>query len=128
MTSKNLFFILILILASCTRKEKVITPEMAARGGLLFNSVGCTRCHSLSGDNMYGPPLKFNFGGEITVVRKGSLENIELDRNYIIRSMKDPDFEKLPGYRERKMAKIELPSAEIESIADYLIFINTIRK
>jgi mono/diheme cytochrome c family protein len=101
---------------------------MAARGEELFNSVGCTKCHSMSGENMYGPPLKFNLGQEITVIRKGSLKNTELDRRYIVRSMKDPDYEKLAGYQQKKMAKIELSSEAIESIADYLIYINTLQK
>jgi hypothetical protein len=101
---------------------------MADKGEQLFNSVGCTKCHSLSGENMYGPPAKFNFGAEITVIRNGSEKIIELDRDYITRSMKDPEYEKLKGYEQKKMAKIELSGEAIESIADYLIFINTTQK
>src|SRR5664279_772449 len=84
------FCIFVFIISGC-HKNKVITAEMATRGGILFNSVGCKRCHSLSGENMYGPSLKFILGEEITVVRKGSIKNIELDRKYIIRSMTNPD-------------------------------------
>lgn len=118
---------MIFSIASCSRGDKV-TVEMAAKGGLLFNSVGCTRCHSLSGDSMYGPALNFRLGQEITVIRNGRMKNIEYNRDYILRAMKDPDYEKLSGFEKKKMARIELPSDEIESIADYLIFINSRQK
>jgi len=117
-------FILLIFIHSCRNKERVITIEMAARGGEIFNSVGCIRCHSMSVNSMYGPSLNFTIGQEITVLRKGRLINIELDRKYILRSMTDPDFEKPEGYMQRNMSKIELPNDEIESITDYLIFIN----
>ena len=119
---------MIFIVASCSRGDKEITVEMAAKGGLIFNSVGCTRCHSLSGNSMYGPALNFRLGQEITVVRKGKMKNIEYNREYILRSMKDPDYEKLSGFEKKKMARIELPADAIESIADYLIFINSRQK
>jgi hypothetical protein len=119
---------MILVIQSCSPEQKIITKEMAGKGEQLFNSVGCTKCHSLTGENMYGPPVKFNYGAEITVIRNGNPKIIELDRGYIIRSMKDPDYEKLKGYEKKKMAKIELSGEAIESITDYLIFINTIQK
>lgn len=122
------FFVLTFILYCCSPKDKVITNEMAAKGGSLFYSVGCTRCHSLSGDSMYGPALNFRLGQEITVIRKGSMKKIEYDRQYILRSMKDPEYEKLSGFEKKKMARIELPLKDIESIADYLIFINGRKK
>lgn len=124
----NILLLLLLFIFSGCRREKVITATMAAKGGILFNSVGCTRCHSLSGEHMYGPSLKFIIGDEVTVLRKGRMKNIELDRNYIIRAMTNPDYEKPVGFENKKMARINLPLDEIESIADYLIFINSSQK
>lgn len=123
-----LIIILLSVFQSCGRQQKTITKEMADKGEQLFLSVGCTICHSLSGENLYGPPLKFEYGQEISVIRKGNLKKVNIDRDYIIRSMKEPDYETLEGYQDKKMAKIELSSEAIESITDYLIFINTAQK
>jgi hypothetical protein len=77
---------------------------------------------------MYGPALNFRLGQEITVVRTGGIKKEVYDREYILRSMRDPDYEKLYGFEKKKMARIELPVHEIESIADYLIFIDSRKK
>lgn len=124
----NMLGILLVIFDSCNPKDKVITKEMADKGKLLFNTVGCTKCHSMTGENLYGPPLIFTIGQEITVIRNGSMKNAEIDRKYIIRSMKDPDYEKLIGYQQKKMTNIDLSPDAIESLADYLIFFNRKQK
>lgn len=119
--------LLIIILATgCPEKNgQVISPDKVKKGETIFIASGCTKCHSVSGEKMYGPPLNLILGRQITVIRKGEQHTLMPDRKYIIRSMKDPEYEKLVGYENKKMAVINLSDDDIESIADYLIFINT---
>jgi cytochrome c553 len=102
-----------------------VTIENARKGESIFISSGCTKCHSVTGETTYGPPLIFGFNKQINVVRNGKTLTIKLDRNYIVRSMKLPDYEKLEGYESKIMAQINLSSDDINHIADYLIYINT---
>jgi len=102
-----------------------ITAENAKKGELLFNSSGCTICHSFTGETRYGPPLNFNFEKEVIVFRRDKQKSIMLDRKYIIRSIRYPEFEKLDGYRNKKMPPSDLSSEEVERITDYLIYVNT---
>jgi mono/diheme cytochrome c family protein len=109
----------------CSSDSKPITGENAKKGELLFNSSGCSICHSFAGETRYGPPLNFMFEKEVTVFRRDIKKVIMLDRKYIIRSIKYPDFEKLDGYTNKTMPPAELSDDEIAQIADYLIYVNT---
>jgi len=104
---------------------KPISLENAKKGELLFNSVGCTKCHSLTGESRYGPSLIFTYDNEVIVYRKGKKVSVKLDRKYIIRAIKYPDYEKLNGYQDKKMIPPTLTTEEIDRIVDYLIYINT---
>lgn len=101
--------------------SKRISREDIEKGEALFNSVGCTTCHSVSGKVLYGPALNTVFQSEIVVVRDGEKHTEKADREYIVRSMKNPDFEKVEGFQDRKMPKPDLTPEEIDQIADYLI-------
>lgn len=124
---KNLSaFILIALLAGCGGKKKpelihVADPE---KGEAIFKSVGCTTCHSVSGEKKYGPPLNSIFDKEVVVIRNGTTDKVRVDREYILRSMKDPEFEKVSGFQESKMPSLNLSREEIEYLVDYIIFIN----
>jgi len=81
-------------------------------------------CHSVTGESMYGPSLNGILHTSIQVIREGSEQTLIIDREYILRSIKNPDYEKLINFRNKKMPKTELSSEEIEFITDYLISIN----
>jgi hypothetical protein len=120
----SLFFILAFI--GCSNKDsKPITVENAKKGELLFNSTGCTKCHSVSSESKYGPPLNFTLGDNILIIRKGKIISVTLDRRYIIKSITYPESEKLFNYQDKKMPVVSLPHEDIERLADYLIYINT---
>lgn len=91
---------------------------------MLFNSVGCTMCHSVLGESKYGPSLNGILNTSIQVIREGKEQTLIIDREYIHRSIQDPDFEKPINFKNSKMPKTELSSEEIEFITDYLISIN----
>ena len=118
---------LIFLFAKCNNPEDdtIITRENAKKGEILFNSVGCTLCHSVSGESRYGPPLNLIFDKKMVVIRKGRKLSIKQDRKYIIRSIKYPEFEKLIDYQNKKMPSVNISPEDIDYIADYLIYLNT---
>ena len=97
------------------------STETPADGSELFTNYRCFACHSLEGGTMYGPPLNGLYGKEISVVRQGEEEKVVADREYLIRAIDDPDYEKVLEYRTRIMTKPVISDEEIESIVDYLI-------
>ena len=106
------------------KSGKTNPKENAIKGEVLFNSVGCTLCHSVTGESMYGPSLNGILHTSIQVIREGSEHTLIIDREYILRSIQNPDYEKLINFRNIKMPKTELSPEEIEFITDYLISIN----
>ena len=123
---KRITIILIIIVFTCCSHTSpiVVNPENARIGEKLFNSVGCLACHSVSGETRYGPPLNFSLDREVAVIRSGSMITLKPDRQYIIRSLKQPDFEKVDGFQSKKMPSINLSDDDIEYLADYLLYIN----
>jgi hypothetical protein len=70
---------------------------------------------------MYGPPLNDLFMTEVSVVRQGEVKTITADRNYLIRAITDPDYEKVAKYKTKVMPKPEIPGDDVETLIDYLI-------
>ncbi|OFX58912.1 MAG: hypothetical protein A2066_15910 [Bacteroidetes bacterium GWB2_41_8] len=106
------------------KSAKTKTNENANKGEALFHSVGCTQCHSLEGQAMYGPALNDILNTDIQVIREGKDHVLTIDREYIHRSIQNPDFEKPVNFKNSKMPKTELSPEEIEFITDYLLSIN----
>jgi len=90
-------------------------------GSDLFSKYGCFACHSLDGSVMYGPPLNDLFMKELTVERRGKEKTIIADREYYIKAITDPDYEKVSEYKSRIMPKPVIPKEDVETLIDYLI-------
>jgi cytochrome c oxidase subunit II len=118
---------MVFFLAGCSSKsgKKTVNNENVKKGEALFKSVGCSMCHSISGDNMYGPSLNSILNTDVIVVRDGKERSLKIDRDYILRSIQNPEFEKVVDFKDRKMPKPELAFDQIECITDYLIFVNS---
>lgn len=113
------------VISGCGRSDTHPSASKAEEGKLIFNSTGCTQCHSVSGDkSLYGPPLNSIYKQQVVVFRGDEKISLVIDRKYIIRSMKDPEFEKLSGYENKKMPPVNIKPEEMEKIADYLIHIS----
>ena len=126
MRSEIVFVLFLMILPFGCRNSGKVTAEEARLGELLFNSVGCTKCHSVKGDSLlYGPSLKSIYHKEVIVVRNGKRMTLTVDRDYIIRSITYPDADKLAGYENKKMTPVNLSAEEIERLADYLIYVSS---
>lgn len=119
-------FIIITTLFGCNSQNstRIITRESADKGQELFNSVGCVMCHSVTGEARYGPSLNSIFNSEILVIRNGEEKVLTIDREYIRRSIENPDYEKVNSFQNRKMPKPTLSPEDIDYITDYLISIS----
>jgi hypothetical protein len=120
-----LFFIITLTGCKNPAGEKMIHLENSQKGAVLFSNTGCTMCHSITGEKLYGPPLDSVLNTRILVVRSGEHDSVTIDRSYIIRSIKDPEFEKDVRFQRRKMPKPVLSDEDIESLADFIMMINS---
>jgi mono/diheme cytochrome c family protein len=102
-----------------------ITLEAAQEGRELFASYNCVACHSLSGEQLYGPPLNNILNNKIEVIREGKSLILEIDRKYLIRSIREPGFEKVIDYRNRTMPVPVISADDTKLIVDYILYINT---
>ncbi len=123
---KATYFLLISVTAfvfGCKDSKEKINLK---KGQELFTSVGCATCHSLSGDKdkLYGPSLNAILGTKTKVIRNNKEYSFFIDRNYIKKSIIDPDYEKPLLFKSNKMPKPSLTNFEVECITDYLISIN----
>jgi hypothetical protein len=81
-------------------------------------------CHSITGETMYGPPLNSVLNSRILVLSNGKQDSVTIDRDYIVRAIKNPEFEKDVRFHRKKMPKPDLPDEDIESLADFILMIN----
>jgi len=121
-----LLFIVLSLFSGCksANSGKATTKENAEKGDILFHSVGCTQCHSLTGETMYGPALNNILNTSIRVIRDGKELSLTVDREYIHRSIQNPEYEKLLDFKKQKMPKTELSEDQINQLTDYLISIH----
>jgi len=119
------FFILATVCNGCQVPTTTkITPEAAQQGRELFAAYNCASCHSVTGDMMYGPALNNILNSDLEVIRAGLKQTVQVDRNYLIRSIKDPDFEKVMEYSNRTMPVPVMKKKDLERIVDYIIYLN----
>jgi cytochrome c2 len=127
MLNKSLLFVIAIALTGCHNqvKESIIHQENPQKGSALFSNSGCTACHSITGESRYGPPLNSILNSRILVMHDGKQDSVTIDREYIVRSIKDPGFEKDIRFPRKKMPKPDLSADDIESIADFIMMINS---
>lgn len=130
---KNIGFLSIVLWFSCfvggctyTKKESTIVLTDLAKGEALFKASNCISCHSITGENMYGPILNAILNTKVEVIRNEQSYWVTIDREYLIRSIENPEYEKPIDFQTRKMPKPDLSKNDIELITDYLISINSI--
>lgn len=125
---KNFYALLIIsFLAGCNNQSKNsgVHKENVQQGVILFNNTGCTVCHSLTSEVKYGPSLNLILNTGVTVIRGDKKDSVKIDRQYIFRSIQEPDFEKDVKFRNSKMPKPNLTTEDIECLTDFIMFINT---
>ncbi len=117
-----ILFCIVLLLACGDSKSKKPGPgEIQKKGAKLFAKYGCAVCHSLEGKIIYGPPLNGIYMKEVKVVRQGGEHTILADREYLIKAIREPRFEKALEYNNKEMPFTNFSDEETEILVDYLI-------
>ena len=96
----------------------------AEAGSKLFSTYGCAVCHSMKGEVLHGPALNEIWQKEIKVNRKGEMLDLTVDREYINRSIMDPEYEKVVGFESRAMPKTFISPEDSKSLVDYIVSMN----
>jgi cytochrome c oxidase subunit II len=126
MTRLYLYLLAFVIIVSCNPSESQgYSKENAQKGKVLFENVGCTTCHSITGEVKYGPSLNNILSRQVEVFRDGKKYTLVTDRNYLKRSVMKPGYEKVKGFENRKMPEVNVTPDEVEYLVDYLIEINS---
>jgi len=120
----SLFIIITLSGCHSQVKENKVHQENPQKGAVLFHNTGCIMCHSINDEKFYGPTLNSVLNTRILVIANGKQDSVTIDRQYIVRSIKDPEFEKDIRFQHRKMPKPDLSDDDIESITDFIMMIN----
>lgn len=120
--SRLVFPVLIFLFSGCGKTDD--NEKILKSGEKLFSKYGCNVCHSLEGKEIYGPPLNEIVGRQIKVIRQGNEFTIVADREYLIKAISEPRFEKVAGYQNKDMPIPVFSKKESEILADYIIEIN----
>lgn len=118
------FIIFILVLSGCGANNKAKQAETLKKGSELFTKYGCAVCHSLEGKEIYGPALNEIYGKETRVIRNGQEINILVNRDYLIKAISDPRFEKVAAFQNKDMPIPSFQKEDAEILADYIILMN----
>lgn len=93
-------------------------PGDPTRGFELTMAKGCLSCHSPDGSERVGPTWLHLWGREVTLEDGRTLR---ADADYIRRSLKDPDAERVAGFVARMPSYAEfLSDAEIDDLIAYI--------
>lgn len=87
--------------ASTTSAPVPVTAALVARGKSLYQSDGCSACHSLTGGSGVGPSLKALAGSSVTL---STGQTVTADDAYLEQSIADPDAQIVKGYRSGVMS------------------------
>lgn len=87
----------------------------------LLENNGCLGCHSLDGSKLIGPSFKGIAGREAVIDRNGKEEKIKIDRDYLLRAIKQPKADLVKGYPPIMPAGDYLEDEEIEAMVEHLL-------
>jgi cytochrome c oxidase subunit 2 len=107
---------LALAAAACGDDSSDGTGDPVAQGEQLFDSKGCDACHSTTGDNGTGPPLDGIVGTEVELAAG---DTVEVDEEYLRRSIVDPNFEVVEGFNP-VMPDLRLSGDDLDAVVAYI--------
>ncbi len=90
----------------------------SAEGAKLFQSLGCSGCHSLNGGKLTGPPLNGLFGSK-TELSTG--QSVTANEAYLLESILDPDKQVVKGFPKGVMSATIKPGSIPQSQAKALV-------
>jgi cytochrome c2 len=89
-----------------------------AQGAQLFQSLGCSGCHSLTGARLTGPPLNGVFGSKVQL---STGQTVTADDAYLLGSILDPDKQIVKGFPKGIMSATIRPGSVPEAKAKALV-------
>ena len=95
---------------------------LAHPGKILFDKYLCNGCHTFDDQKRMGPSMKDIKDRQVVVVTDGQERTISADRDYIIRSILNPNADVVKGFPPT-MPSYEgaIPEEEMEQIIDFLM-------
>ena len=101
---------------------KTAAPGKASLDGRkLLEDNGCLGCHSTDGSTLVGPTFKGLAGSEVEIQRDGKELKIQVDADYLRRSIVDPKADIVEGFPPIMPAGDYLSAEELDAIVDYLM-------
>jgi cytochrome c oxidase subunit II len=91
---------------------------VAAEGAKLFESLGCSGCHSLNGGKLTGPPLNGLFDSKVQLADGRTVSANDM---YLLESILDPDKQIARGYPKGIMSATIQPGSIPEERAKALV-------
>ncbi len=93
-----------------------------ATGKRIMQNIGCFACHTVDGTKLVGPSFKGIWGGEHTVVTGKETRKVNVDEEYIKRSIYDPNADVVEGFMKGLMVSYQgqLKDDDIANIIEYL--------
>jgi cytochrome c2 len=90
----------------------------AAAGSKLFESLGCSGCHSLTGATLVGPTFKGLYGSRV-ILSTG--QTVTADDAYLLQSIEDPDVKIVKGFPKGVMSATIRPGSVPDAKAKQLV-------
>ncbi len=91
-------------------------------GRVAMENYGCLGCHSLDGSKQVGPTFKGLAGRKTVVVVDGAEKTLTADRDYILRSINQPNAEIVKGYPPAMPPYAgSIGDEELNSMVDFLM-------
>ncbi len=90
-------------------------------GRQLLEEYGCLGCHSEDGSQLVGPSFKGIGQRKVRIDRDGTDELIKVDRDYLIRAIKEPSADIVEDYPPIMPAGDYLSDEEIDAIVEHLL-------
>jgi hypothetical protein len=95
--------------------------DIIQTGARLFSRYICNTCHSLEGEEIYGPPLNGLYMNQVKVIRDGDTVTVTADRAYLKKAILDPRFEEVAGYQSKDMPDVYISETEVNLLVEYLV-------
>jgi len=90
----------------------------SAAGAQLFQNLGCSGCHSLTGARQTGPPLNGLSGSKVQL---STGQTVTADDAYLLESILDPDKQIVKGYPKGIMSATIQPGSVADAKAKQLV-------
>ena len=91
---------------------------LAATGAKLYDSLGCTACHSLTGAKGVGPTFKGLYGSQVQL---SNGQTVTANDAYLLESILDPDKQIVKGFAKGIMSATIPPGSVSQANAKALI-------